>query len=77
MKNGAAHSVYRNSTMCVIENDVQIVLYDKLGHRSLSNEKFASIRKFIDLKSNIEFIICIFTTKSPVFQLVILMLAII
>ena len=68
MKNGAAHSVYRNSTMCVIENDVQIVLdHDKLGHRSLSNEKFASIRKFIDLKSNIEFIICIFTTKSPVF----------
>ena len=68
MKNGAAHSVYRNSTMCVIENVVQIVLdHDKLGHRRLSNEKFASAKTFIDLKSKIEFIICILAIKVPLF----------
>ena len=68
MKNGAAHSVYRNSTMCFIENDIHIVSdHDKLGHRRLSNEKFASTKKFIDLKSKIEFIICILTTKVPLF----------
>ena len=57
MKNGAAHSVYRKSTMCVIENDVYRLVQEKFLCTSYYNiNKFSNLFNYKNKQFSVEII---------------------